>query len=192
MSDLKLFDTYLQLWSAQAAGKPFATPSSDLLPVSLPGKSERLQAMIKIPRDLDERIGGQVMQWWDGVGAARVYARAPDSGALLMERASGSKHLLRMALEGKDDAATTYICHALHQLHSNRPSSPPTDLLSLTDFFRSLAPMVQQEGGLMAECAVVASELLRDQREQVVLHGDAHHRLPVHAPSGTRSQRFLR
>jgi streptomycin 6-kinase len=175
MSDLKLFDTYLQLWSAQAAGKPFVTPSSDLLPVSLTGKSEELPAMIKIPRDLDERIGGQVMQWWDGVGAARVYARVPGSGALLMERATGSKHLLRMALEGKDDAATTYICQTLHQLHSNRPSAPPENLLSLTDFFRSLAPMAQQEGGLMAECAVVADELLRDQREQVVLHGDAHH-----------------
>ncbi len=131
--------------------------------------------MIKISRDLDERIGGQVMQWWDGVGAARVYARAPDSGALLIERATGSKHLLRMALEGEDDAATTCICHTLHQLHSNKPSTPPEDLLPLTVFFRSLTPMAHREGGLMAECAMQADALLRDQREQVVLHGDAHH-----------------
>lgn len=175
MSDLSLFDTYLQRWSAQAAGKPFVTPTSDLLPVSLTGKLEGLPAMIKITQDPDERIGGQVLQWWDGDGAARVYACDPDSGALLMERAAGSKHLLRMALEGEDEAATTYICHTLHQLHSNRPSVPPEKLLPLMDFFRSLAPMAQQEGGLMAECAMVANELLRDQREQVVLHGDAHH-----------------
>lgn len=175
MSDLNLFNPYLQLWSAQAAGKPFGTATSDLLTVSLNGQLKGLPAMIKITRDLDERIGWQVLQWWDGVGAARVYACEPDSGALLMERATGSKHLLRMALEGKDDAATTYICQTLHQLHSNRPSAPPENLLSLTDFFRSLAPMAQQEGGLMAECAVVVDELLRDQREQVVLHGDAHH-----------------
>ena len=150
MSDLNLFDTYLQRWSAQAAGKPFVTPTSNLLPVRLTGKLEGLPAMIKITQDLDECIGGQVLQWWDGTGAARVYACAPDSGALLMERATGSKHLLRMALEGEDDAAITSICHTLHQLHSNRPSAPPEKLLPLTDFFRSLAPIAQQEGGLMA------------------------------------------
>ncbi|THJ31848.1 3'-kinase [Lampropedia aestuarii] len=175
MSNINAFDAYLQRWGAQAAGEPFVTSSSDLLPVSLTGELEGLPAMIKISRDLDERIGGQVMQWWDGVGAARVYARAPDSGALLIERATGPKHLLRMALEGEDDAATTCICHTLDQLHSNRPSTPPEDLLPLAVFFRSLAPMAHREGGLMAECAKQADALLRDQREQVVLHGDAHH-----------------
>ncbi|QNP49301.1 aminoglycoside phosphotransferase family protein [Diaphorobacter aerolatus] len=175
MSDLNLFNVYLQRWGAKAAGKPFATPTSDLLPVSLTGNLEGLPAMIKITRDLDERIGGQVLQWWGGNGAARVYAYDPDSGALLMERATGSKHLLRMALEGEDDAATTCICRTLHRLHSNRSSDPPKELLPLKDFFRSLAPMAQREGGLMAECAMVANELLLDQRERVVLHGDAHH-----------------
>lgn len=72
MSNINAFDAYLQRWGAQAAGEPFVTSSSDLLPVSLTGELEGLPAMIKISRDLDERIGGQVMQWWDGVGAARV------------------------------------------------------------------------------------------------------------------------
>lgn len=35
--------------------------------------------------------------------------------------------------------------------------------------------MAQQEGGLMAECATVAAELVGEQREHVVLHGDVHH-----------------
>ncbi|WP_312835958.1 aminoglycoside phosphotransferase family protein [Comamonas sp.] len=174
--DLHLFQAHLQRWGAQPAGRPLATSTSDLLPVSLTGKWNGLPAMIKITRDLDERIGGQVLQWWDGAGAARVYASDPPSGALLMERATGSRHLLRMALEGEDDAATTCICLSLHQLHSHRPSAPPPEnLLPLADFFRSLAPMAAQQGGLMAECAMVAQELLQDQREQVVLHGDAHH-----------------
>lgn len=175
MSTLNLFNVFLQRWGAQAAGKPFSTATSDLLPVRLNGKLEGQPAMIKISRDLDERIGGQVLQWWAGDGAAHVYALDRDSGALMMERATGSRDLLRMALEGEDDAATTCICHTLQQLHSNRSSAPPEKLRPLSDFFRSLAPMAQQEGGLMAECARVANELLRDQREQVVLHGDAHH-----------------
>lgn len=175
MSNFNLFNVFLQRWGAQAAGKPFSTATSDLMPVRLTGKLEGQPAMIKITRDLDERIGGQVLQWWAGDGAAHVYALDPDSGALLMERATGSRDLLRMALEGEDDAATTCICRALEQLHSNRPSAPPDNLRPLSDFFESLAPMAQQEGGLMAECALVANELLRDQRDQVVLHGDAHH-----------------
>ena len=175
MPSPNLFDIYLQRWGAQVAGDPFSTHSSDLLPVSLTGHMDGHPAMIKITRDLDEQIGGQVLQWWGGAGAARGYARDPETGALLMERATGPRHLLRMALSGEDDAATRSICHTLHQLHAKRSSAPPENLLPLTDFFGSLAPMAKQEGGLMAECAAVADELLREQREPVVLHGDAHH-----------------
>ena len=170
-----VFDSYLQRWNAQAAGAPFATATSELMPVRLTGALEGLSAMIKIARDPGERIGGHVLQWWNGAGAARVYACDPDSGALLMERATGPRHLLRMALEGEDDAATACVCHTIHQLHAPRSSTPPAHLLGLAQFFKSLAPMGQQEGGLMAECAMVAAELLDSQREHVVLHGDAHH-----------------
>ncbi|KGG95015.1 streptomycin 3''-kinase [Comamonas thiooxydans] len=170
-----MFDIHLHRWSAKAAGDPFTTHTSDLLPVILARNWADLPAMIKITRNLDERIGGRVLQWWDGNGAARVYACDQDSGALLMERATGSRHLLHMAREGEDDAATSCICHTIEQLHSKRSSAPPEELLPLTDFFRSLALMAQQEGGLMAECATVAAELLHEQREPVVLHGDAHH-----------------
>ncbi|BDB68914.1 aminoglycoside phosphotransferase family protein [Comamonas thiooxydans] len=175
MPNLDLFDIHLHRWSAKAAGDPFTTDTSDLLPVILARNWADLPAMIKITRNLDERIGGRVLQWWDGNGAARVYACDQDSGALLMERATGSKHLLHMAREGEDDAATSCICHTIEQLHSKRSSAPPEELLTLTDFFRSLALMAQQEGGLMAECATVAAELLNEQREPVVLHGDVHH-----------------
>lgn len=163
--NLTLFDPYLRRWNAQAAGDPFATDTSDLLPVSLGGKQEGLSAMIKITHDSDERIGGQVLQWWQGDGAARVYAWDLATGTLLMERALGARHLLHMAQEGDDDAATRAMCRTIHRLHAKRLSPPPDQLLSLA----------QREGGLMAECATLADTLLRDQREQVVLHGDAYH-----------------
>lgn len=175
MPKLDLFDIHLQRWSAKVAGAPFTTHTSDLLPVTLTRNWAGLPAMIKIMRSLDERIGARVLQWWGGNGAARVYACDPDAGALLMERATGSRHLLHMAKEGEDDAATSCICRTIEQLHSKRSSAPPEELLPLTDFFKSLPLMAQQEGGLMAECATVAGELLNEQREPVVLHGDAHH-----------------
>jgi streptomycin 6-kinase len=80
-----------------------------------------------------------------------------------------------MAMEGEDDAATCIVCRTIGRLHAQRPLPPPGDLLPLTRFFESLAPMARREGGMMAECAVVADELLASQREHVVLHGDAHH-----------------
>lgn len=62
MSNLDLFDIYLQRWSARAFGDPFATHTSDLLPVSLTRGFEGIPAMIKITRDLDDRIGAQVLE----------------------------------------------------------------------------------------------------------------------------------
>lgn len=175
MSNVHLFAPYLQRWNVKVAGDPFTTHTSDLLPVRLTGGQEGLPAMIKITHDPDERIGGQVLQWWAGGGAALVYACDEDTGALLMERAIGPRHLLRMAVEDEDDAATRSICHTIGQLHARRSSAPLEKLLPLAHFFRSLAPMAQQKGGLMAECAMVADALLSAPREQVILHGDAHH-----------------
>lgn len=175
MSNLDLFEAYLERWEAQPDGEPFATHAGHLLPVRLSGHSDGRPAMIKIARHIDERIGGQVMRWWDGDGAARIYAYDEVAGVLLMERATGSGNLLNMALEGEDDAATSIVCRTIGRLHAKRPSPSPSDLLPLTHFFKSLASMAQCEGGLMAECAVVAEALLGSQREHVVLHGDAHH-----------------
>lgn len=175
MSTLTQFDTDLQNWNAHPDGEPFSTHAGDLLPVRLDGHADGRRAMIKIARHIDERIGGQVMRWWDGDGAACVYAYDEDTGVLLMERAIGSGDLLKMALQGKDDAATGIVCRTIDRLHARRTSPPPKELLPLTHFFESLGPMARREGGLMAECAVVAEELLGSQREHVVLHGDAHH-----------------
>ncbi|CAN7274616.1 aminoglycoside phosphotransferase family protein [Acidovorax sp. Leaf78] len=175
MSELTLFDPYLQRWKAEPDGQPFATHAGHLMPVRLAEHPDGRLAMIKIARHIDERIGALVMCWWDGHGAARVYACDEQAGALLMERAAGPGHLLTMAANGQDDAATKIVCDTIGQLHAKRPSPPPEELLSLSCFFESLAPMAQREGGLMAECAVVANRLLDSQHEQVVLHGDAHH-----------------
>lgn len=171
MSNLSLFESYLEKWGAQPDGEPFKTHAGHLLPIDLGGRP----AMIKIARHIDERVGGRVMQWWDGQGAARIYAYDEVEGALLMERAIGSGDLLRMARGEADDQASRIVCGTLELLHAERVSAVPHGLLSLASFFASLAPMAQREGGLMADCARTADELLTSQRDVVVLHGDAHH-----------------
>ncbi|UUE94134.1 hypothetical protein [Comamonas thiooxydans] len=48
MPNLDLFDIHLHRWSAKAAGDPFTTDTSDLLPVILARNWADLPAMIKI------------------------------------------------------------------------------------------------------------------------------------------------
>jgi streptomycin 6-kinase len=85
MPNLDLFDIHLQRWSAKVASAP-CTHTSDLLQSQ--GNWAGLPAMIKITRDLDEhrRQGASMVgrQW-----SSAVYADQ-DTGALLMERATGS------------------------------------------------------------------------------------------------------
>ena len=56
--------------------------------------------MLKLSHEEDERLGGVLMEWWDGDGAARVLAR--HDTALLLERAMGFASLADMELLMKD------------------------------------------------------------------------------------------
>jgi streptomycin 6-kinase len=50
--------------------------------------------MLKVARIPDEQAGYRLMTWWEGHGAAKVYVSS--AGALLMERAAGTRDLARM------------------------------------------------------------------------------------------------
>ena len=54
--------------------------------------------MLKVAIDVEEKFGGLLMTWWDGQGAAQVFAH--EDGALLMERAEGTNSLVEMVLSG--------------------------------------------------------------------------------------------
>jgi streptomycin 6-kinase len=74
-----MFSDYLERWKLTPDGEPIATPTSRLLPVRWRGSA----AMLKIA--VSQRLGGLLMVWWNGKGAARVLAHTGD--AILMERA---------------------------------------------------------------------------------------------------------
>lgn len=69
----------------------------------LPVRQGDMPAMLKVARIPDEEAGYRLLTWWDGQGAARVFASA--AGALLMERASGAGDLAQIAWSGQDDEA---------------------------------------------------------------------------------------
>jgi streptomycin 6-kinase len=164
----QMFDSYLSKWHLVPDGEPVVTHAAQLLPVLRHGES----AMLKLSLEEDERLGGAVMEWWSGDGAARVLAREPH--ALLLERATGSASLSDMARTGGDDEACRILCRTAARLHAPRARSLP-DLTPLAQWFRELEPAARTYGGILLRSAETAEALLHDQREIVVLHGDLHH-----------------
>jgi streptomycin 6-kinase len=173
-----MFEKYLERWQLAPDGDPLITRGSRLLPVKAAGVS----AMLKIALDAEERFGGALMSWWDGQGAARVFAH--EENALLMERAEGPCSLLDMASTGRDDEASRIICDVAARLHAPRLHPPPA-LVPLAQWFRSLPLAATKYGGdreygrergdIFSACAAVAARLLQSPQDVVVLHGDIHH-----------------
>ncbi len=163
-----ILDLYLVKWDLVADGELVFTTSSQLLPVRAGGAA----AMLKVSTDPQERVGGALMEWWDGVGAARVLAREGD--VLLMERAAGTRSLAVMSRSGSDAEACRALCVAAQDLRASRPNSPP-QLTPLDARFHDLAPAAARHGGIMRRSATAARTLLSAPRDVAVLHGDLHH-----------------
>jgi streptomycin 6-kinase len=159
---------WLARWDLVPDGAAITTPSSLLLPVRHHGEP----AMLKIAREEEERRGGRLMAWWDGDGAARVLAH--DDHALLLERATGPRTLAAMVAAGADDEATRVLCAVATRLHAPRRGLPP-ELVPLSRWFEALSSAAGVHGGLLAQAAAAARELLASPREVVTLHGDIHH-----------------
>lgn len=168
-SPMTPFDRHLTLWNLTADGAPIHTHSSDLLPV----RRGDDPAMLKIPRDAEEKYGSAMMRWWDGEGAARVYAF--DDDALLLERACGARSLAHMARNGEDALATRILCETIERLHAPRNTPLPADLVPLRQWFADLETYARSHGGLLTRSWEMAQELLAQPREVMPLHADIHH-----------------
>ena len=162
-----MFLPHLQRWRLVPDGAPIATLNSRLLPVRRCGQA----AVLKVPSE-EERVGGALMAWWAGDGAAAVLAH--DDAALLLERAEGTASLADMARKGRDDEACRILCAVAARLHAPR-DTPVPNLTTLADWFRSLMAAAPAGDGVLARCADTARSLLAAPRELGVLHGDLHH-----------------
>lgn len=165
------FTRWMEKWRLTADGEPFTTPhtGSHLLPVRQDGK----RAILKIAGHEEERRGGELMEWYAGIGAAPVLAREDE--AILLVRLGGSSCLADMARSGRDDEATRILCQTARTLHTPRGQAPPASLVPLETWCASLESAAARHGGLFADAAKVLRPLLREARDPVVLHGDLHH-----------------
>jgi streptomycin 6-kinase len=160
------FESYLSRWRLAPDGAPILTATSRLLPVRQGGAA----AMLKLFDAPEERFGSGLMAWWDGEGAARVLAI--DAGAVLLERAEGSRSLAAMAAGGADAEATAILCRVVARLHAPR-STPWPEAVPLPVWFRALDAADHPHP--LARSAGIARALLSEPRDVRLLHGDIHH-----------------
>lgn len=158
---------FLNAWHLVPDGALLTTHSSWVLPVRHEGSS----AMLKVARIPDEQPGYCLMTWWDGQGAAKVFASSPE--ALLMERAADPRTLAQMAWSGRDDEACRILCDTAARLHVPRRSPPPV-LRPLEAWFQPLFQLAPEHAAL-APAADIANQLLATPNAVGPLHGDLHH-----------------
>lgn len=155
---------WLARWGLLAEGEAIRTAHAVLLPV----RAATGPAMLKLTTSAEEIRGMAALAAWDGQGAVPVLAR--DGGALLMERATGSRSLIRMAQDGEDDAATRILCATARRLHATGATC--TEAMPLARWVQALHPAAGQ-GGVMAAAAACLPRLIA--APPVLLHGDLHH-----------------
>jgi streptomycin 6-kinase len=158
-----MIEEFIARWELVPAGDPVVTRSSMLARVTWRGRP----AVLKLALIEEERRGAALMEWWAGEGAGAVLRR--EGNALLLERAEGGD-LTGMA----DDQATHVICDVAARLHAPR-NRPAPELMPLAQWFRALETAAAERGGILAQCAGIARELLAVQEQVVLQHGDLHH-----------------
>jgi streptomycin 6-kinase len=159
---------YLDRWQLVPDGAVIITPAARLLPV----RRGTMPTMLKVVTLDEAKRGVDLLAWWDGQGAARVYER--DGDALLMERALGGRSLVDFARTGRDDEATHILCDTIATLHMPH-ARPLPDLTPLDVWFAPLSDVARTHGGLLARADGFARELLAAPRDVMPLHGDIHH-----------------
>lgn len=149
-------------------GLPLRTSNAHLLPV----RSKGLPAILKLAFDPNEVRGADLMAFWGGDSAARVIAH--HGNALLLERATGLRSLAEISWNGQDDEAICTICAVAARLHTPRYQERPV-LPTLGRWFQDLEPAAKASGGILTRSLSALHELMSDEREITVLHGDLHH-----------------
>ena len=159
---------YKRIWRLQYTDECLTTKSGMLQPAIFEGR----ECMLKIIRREKDHRGNELMIWWNGEGAARVWMH--DKTAVLMERAKAARSLAEMARTGQDSVATRILCDVTARLHKHRPPYP-LSLVPLASWFKELLVAAKPFDELLTQCAKVADALLKSQQDIVALHGDVHH-----------------
>ena len=174
--DNKKLHDYLVRWNLSDPQLLAQTMTSHIYTVAY--ETETVILKLLSPSETDEQRGAVALRYFDGYGAVRLLRY--DEGAQLMEYAAGDE-LVTVVERGEDENATRIIAQVIQQLHSVPQNIPQDGLFLLERWFEALfnkAASDRQAGinSIYVRSALLAKQLLVDQREVRVLHGDIHHR----------------
>ena len=149
-------------------------------------KGETCILKLLSPDETEEQRGAEALRYFSGCGAVRLFES--DESAQLLEYASGDE-LVTLVDQGKDEKAAQIIAEVLQELHSIQKDLPQKGLVWLNDWFKDLfqkAEADKQVGvdSIYVRCARITEQLLADQRDIRVLHGDIHHHNIRQSPRG--------
>jgi streptomycin 6-kinase len=174
--DNEKLNNYLTAWNLSNPQLLVQTMTSHIYTVTC--ETETVILKLLSPSEIDEQRGAVALRCFDGHGAVRLLRY--DEGAQLMEYAAGDE-LVTLVERGEDENATRIIAQVIQQLHDVPQNISHDGLIMLEHWFEALfnkATSDRQMGidSIYVRSAALAKQLLVDQREARVLHGDIHHR----------------
>jgi streptomycin 6-kinase len=138
------------------------------------------------PTETEEQRGALALRYFGGHGAVRLVRN--DDRAQLLEYAAGDQ-LVSLVERGEDERATRIIADVLTQLHGVAQTAPYDGLMPLERWFGALFAQAAEDSqngvrSIFVRSAALAEQLLRDQRDVRVLHGDIQHYNICQSPRG--------
>ena len=175
---------YLATWDLSDPQFLRQTITSQIYTVTHEAESVILKLLS--PSETDEQRGAVALRYFNGHGAVRLLRY--DEGAQLLEYAPGDE-LVTLVERGEDENATRIIAQVIKQLHSVPQHASKDGMMMLDRWFEALfvrAAADRQVGieSIFVRGASLAAQLLADQQDIRVLHGDIHHYNIKHSPRG--------
>lgn len=175
---------YLATWDLSDPQFLTQTITSQIYTVTHEAESVILKLLS--PSETDEQRGAVALRYFNGHGAVRLLRY--DEGAQLLEYAPGDE-LVTLVERGEDENATRIIAQVIKQLHSVPQHASKDGMMMLDRWFEALfvrAAADRQVGieSIFVRGASLAAQLLADQQDIRVLHGDIHHYNIKHSPRG--------
>ncbi|MGI8416299.1 MAG: aminoglycoside phosphotransferase family protein [Nakamurella sp.] len=175
MTDDKQLTSYLSRW--HLSNPQLLTQSVTSRIYTVTHGSQTVVLKLLSSSETEEQRGGLSLRYFDGHGAVRLLQY--DQGAQLIEHAAGDE-LVTLVEGGEDERATRIIADVIIKLHSVPQDAPYDGLVPLERWFDGLFAQAEADRrtgieSIYIRSAEISKQLLADQRDVRVLHGDIHH-----------------
>lgn len=175
MTEDEQVEFYLAAWKLADPHPLTQTRTSRIYTVTHDAETVILKVLSA--QETEEQRGALSLRYFDGHGAVRLLRH--DHGAQLIEYAAGDE-LVTLVERGDDEQATRIVARVLTEMHGVPQNAPYDGLVPLNRWFDDLftqAGADRQNGvdSIYVRSARLSRQLLADQRDVRVLHGDIHH-----------------